>query len=1053
MKRLFLWVNFIGTLFLLAIPLPSAQLVKVVLSEPNALERLQASGLDLTFFDREGLMEVVIHNEDEMNRLRRLGLPYWVAIPQLEEFFANRLAPHRDDMGGYKTFSEIVEELDRLHEEFSDIVSSPFSIGESVEGRPLWMVRVSDNPEDDEDEPEVLFTALIHSREVITAEVLLRTIRYLGEQYQEDRAVRELVEERELYFLPCHNPDGYVYNEETNPRGGGMWRKNRRDNGNGTFGVDLNRNFGYRWGYDNIGSSPTPRDETYRGSNPFSEPETDAIRNFVNNRNIRISLYFHSYSNLCLYPPGYDLYQPQDWEVFAALSQKLTAHNGYIYGTPWEVIYRVNGSSDDWLFYGDEHEPVYAFTIEVGSQDDNFWPPLNRVEPLVQENIPTCLVAALYADNPRRALSPLTPINVRARRVGESRVVISLQPQEDDDNPPHFYRVKAMRGNDLFWAGFEEEDQDWEGVNVSRTSQQSYEGRFSYAIDTRQEFATLTFTREFPLPDTIWVWLRWDLRRNLGHGVALEVTFDGFQWYPLPGTHTQNLVVNNINLGPAVTETSNNTWRRVGWMTGERQGEMGKLRFRYYQLGSFRLSEHCYIDQVGPLPTWQWEGIVGDSLLEPAGVDTFRGDDWQYAVQAIDGEGDESFWSLPVNIEEPLPPLRWTLHTGWNLVGLPLDPPPDHNGWRLLDPLWEGGRLIAVKDAYGRFELRRWGVNNLDEFDPRKGIFLLMEDTLHWEWEGEWVNPQTPIPLEAGWNGVAYLSPQPMSPQDALSTIAGNVIFLRDGEGRFWWPEEDFDNIGQMLPGMGYLLKVREPDTLIFPYGEGIAALSSPFQPSLPTPSHSALPTSFTPLSSHAYFLLIDLPSFPGQGFIWAIDDQGKRAGGIQVREGERTIGLAVWGQDITVGDKISPSERSGGLRDGQPFSLCWQPDGKEELVPLVVDKPQELRYTPNQFTRLKAFEEGGSQTPHFHLFPNPFNSYLTLSVKLTTHQTAQLEILDTQGRNIRRWDLKGISTSEALRVTWDGRRYPSGIYFARLNIDDPEGFRSTTLKKVLLVR
>src|SRR5690606_38232143 len=126
----------------------------------------------------------------------------------------------------------------------------------------------------------------------------------------------------------------YVYNETTDPGGGGFWRKNRRNNGGGTYGIDLNRNYGYFWGYDNVGSSPNPWSETYRGTAPFSEPETQALRNFLGSgRSVRIALNSHTSGDLLLYPWGYeyDTCTP-DEAAFAALGDTLTYRNPHTYG-------------------------------------------------------------------------------------------------------------------------------------------------------------------------------------------------------------------------------------------------------------------------------------------------------------------------------------------------------------------------------------------------------------------------------------------------------------------------------------------------------------------------------------------------------------------------------------------------------------------------------------------------------------------------------------------------------------------------------------------------
>jgi hypothetical protein len=202
-----------------------------------------------------------------------------------------------------------------------------------------------------------------------------------------------------LFFIPIINPDGYQYNIQTNPNGGGMWRKNRRNNG-GSYGVDLNRNYGYKWGLDNNGSSPTPSDETYRGPSAFSEPETNNIRQFAENHDFKIALNYHSYSNLLLYPWGYtDIPCPDD-AIFSAHAKLMTRDNNYVYGPGSSTIYPTNGGSDDYM-YGDTQakNAVFAYTPEVGSDADGFWPSVSRIIPLCQENMIQNIRAAQLAGN------------------------------------------------------------------------------------------------------------------------------------------------------------------------------------------------------------------------------------------------------------------------------------------------------------------------------------------------------------------------------------------------------------------------------------------------------------------------------------------------------------------------------------------------------------------------------------------------------------------------------------------------------------------------------
>ncbi|NJL75266.1 MAG: zinc carboxypeptidase, partial [Saprospiraceae bacterium] len=110
-----------------------------------------------------------------------------------------------------------------------------------------------------------------------------------------------LINNRQLYFVPVVNPDGYVYNQSTNPNGGGMWRKNRRNNTGSCEGVDLNRNYDWMWS-STTGSSGDTCNDTYRGTAPFSEPESQAIRDFTTSINPPIAFTTHTFDGSYLFP-------------------------------------------------------------------------------------------------------------------------------------------------------------------------------------------------------------------------------------------------------------------------------------------------------------------------------------------------------------------------------------------------------------------------------------------------------------------------------------------------------------------------------------------------------------------------------------------------------------------------------------------------------------------------------------------------------------------------------------------------------------------------------
>ena len=302
-------------------------------------------------------------------------------------------------MGGYPTYDELMMELDSMFFLFPNLITEKQAIGSFAthEGRPIHWVKISDNPNVDEAaEPQILFDALHHSREPASLTQLLYFMYYLLENYDNEPEIQYLVDHTEIYFVPCINPDGYVYNQTTNPDGFGFWRRNKNDNdGDGIFdpdfdGVDLNRNYGYFWGFDDQGSSPDWGSDTYRGSAAFSEPETQALKYFCETHNFQIALNYHTFSNVIIYPWGFtaSTYTP-DSLTFVAIGDLISRENGYQHGTGDQVIgYLVNGDSDDWM-YGeqDTKNKIYAMTPEVGGDNDGFWPPVERIIPLAQENM------------------------------------------------------------------------------------------------------------------------------------------------------------------------------------------------------------------------------------------------------------------------------------------------------------------------------------------------------------------------------------------------------------------------------------------------------------------------------------------------------------------------------------------------------------------------------------------------------------------------------------------------------------------------------------------
>jgi len=308
---------------------------------------------------------------------------------------------HGGSMGGFMTLDEAMQNLDSMVILFPGLVKPKQAIGTTLEGRSIYVYKISDNPVINEtQEHKVLYTALHHAREPQSLAQLVYYMWYLLENYNtSDSVVKHLVDDRELFFIPVLNPDGYAYNELTDPAGGGMWRKNRQVNSGGSRGVDLNRNYGHQFGYDNTGSSPTGSSETFRGTNAFSEFETQAVRDLCTATKFMLIMNYHSYGNWLLYPWGYLNLTTPDNAVFNELASRFTVDNGFISGNCFQTLgYISNGSSDDWHYGEQTLKPkAFAFTPEVGSSTDGFWPIPSQIIPLSQENLTQNIMSSWMA--------------------------------------------------------------------------------------------------------------------------------------------------------------------------------------------------------------------------------------------------------------------------------------------------------------------------------------------------------------------------------------------------------------------------------------------------------------------------------------------------------------------------------------------------------------------------------------------------------------------------------------------------------------------------------
>ena len=415
--------------------------VKINYTSPSDLVKLANQGVCIDHgLHKKNHFFISDFSESEIEKMLSLNFDYEILINDVTHFYkqrnklSNKSAKNifceenenifetpenydfkpSDDFGGFYTYNEMLNELDDMHSLYPEIISArsdikdeTFSssphIHETYEGRYLQWVKISDNPNISEGEPQILYTALHHAREPASLQQLIYFMWYLLENYDSNDSIKQIIDNSELFFVPCVNPDGYIFNETIEPNGGGMWRKNTRD----SHGVDNNRNYSYidengNEVWNTSGTSSNPYGSTYAGDGPFSESENRAIRYFVESNNFKIALNNHTYGNLLLYPYGYDYNQTtEDDDIFQFISSALVSENNYDNIISAD-LYPAAGDSDDFMYgmlnteNNQVREKIFAMTPEIGS---SFWPQASTIEDICKGMLHLNLTAAKMIGN------------------------------------------------------------------------------------------------------------------------------------------------------------------------------------------------------------------------------------------------------------------------------------------------------------------------------------------------------------------------------------------------------------------------------------------------------------------------------------------------------------------------------------------------------------------------------------------------------------------------------------------------------------------------------
>jgi predicted deacylase len=357
-----------------------------------------------------------------------------VVVPVLGAAAADESAPATGGVDVFRPYGaagglrEDFGQLAATHPDIAQLVT----IGRSLRGQDIVALKVTRNASRTRDgrRPATLYVGAQHAREWISPETVRRLAHHVVEGYRTDSAITDLLDTTELWFVPVANPDGYDFSFTPGNR---LWRKNLRDNdGDGRItandGVDLNRNFPTKWGYDDEGSSPNGGSEAFRGTRPASEPETRALDQLMSRVGFEFVVNYHSAAENVMYGTSWQVATPTpDDAVYEALvgASGSPAVPGSGTGL-WADLYTANGVLDEHahLEYG-----TLAMTVELSAcqtaaaaDPTDAWEPAGCInaflfpddEALVEaefrKNLPFALSVA------RSAANPSDPVTVTGRQ-------------------------------------------------------------------------------------------------------------------------------------------------------------------------------------------------------------------------------------------------------------------------------------------------------------------------------------------------------------------------------------------------------------------------------------------------------------------------------------------------------------------------------------------------------------------------------------------------------------------------------------------------------------
>ncbi len=547
----------------------------------------------------------LVLSETDLALIQSCGLVTDIVVPDLDQ------AAHQAMLDGYyQSYDSLVRVMRWFCTNYPSICRLE-SIGPTHENRWAYGVKVSDNPNYDENEPEVLIVGLHHAREWATPQVCRHILDTLVRNYSSNTAFQDYVDNHETWIFPVINVDGYVYDYPAQR----MWRKDRQPFGS-SYGCDPNRDYngccnGNRmadWGSLVPGSSTShmPSNETFFGGSGAWGKEIFHLSEFFKRHTFVAVISYHSYSELVLWPYGHGELTPDSiylrtlGQGIAAQIQRLSS--GYYTPQQSNYLYPTNCGSDDWM-YGWAHNlggfPCMSYTVEVGTA---FYQNTSQLDHIQTQNFKGAWYLMVRSDSIIAALEGRVPrpILPRVDTVGPD-FTLHWTPIRPEHNHPDRWELEELTGLSVVLDSFESGFARWDTMGAVLSSTQRRSGNYSFQLRNGNNVSNYIVTK-YPYPvatgDSLRFWIWYNTENNYDV-VTTEVSLEGKEWVQLHDRYTG----------------SSGGWVRRAYSLAPWVGKSVFIRFRY-MTDDNTLGTGVYIDDVWPVPSFSGRTAISSSITD-----------------------------------------------------------------------------------------------------------------------------------------------------------------------------------------------------------------------------------------------------------------------------------------------------------------------------------------------------------------------------------------------------------------------------------------------------